>query len=138
MKKVIFALAFMLAFSSIQSVSAATCGDPNLNHGDIEIFDGVATSTVPAVSNVRCDGNNPENIVSPWGTNSQVPHMKSGDLTTDEGGLQYICPEISRLMGCSDISRSDYYRTKMIETGRQLRALGFSGGVFAYWINLSR
>lgn len=138
MKKLLFVFAVAFIFGSGHSVSAATCGDPRLNHESFDVFDGVSTTTVPTVNNVRCDGNNPENVVSPWGTNSQVPHVKAGASVNDEGGVSMLCPEITRLMGCVDISRSNYYRNIMIETGRQLRLLGFSGGIFDYWINLSR
>lgn len=120
-----FLLAFLGSFNMVHAESV--CGDARLNTPDDPI--------------VRhdCGNGSPELVMNIWGTtNSQIPHVKAGDVVYDEGGLPLPCPTITWKIGCVDISHTDYYRNKMIDTGRQLKNLGFSGGMFAYWINLAQ
>lgn len=128
MKKLILSsLALVLAFSGFgvrAYADTAICGDP-------------AQSTA-LVTYKNCGNGNPENVQNVWGgTNSTMPHIRPGDSINDEGGVPSLCPSIISNY-CVDISHTDYYRAKMIETGRQLRLMGASGGFMAYWINLSR
>lgn len=124
MKKTIAIALFAFVFVLIggKSASAATlCGDP-------------ANST-PTTTYVRCDTGNPENVVAVWGTNSDVPRVSAGAKVTDEGGFVYTCPLF--ITTCVDLTHTTYYRNSMLELGRQLKVLGYSGGPFGYWISLA-
>lgn len=130
-KTIILSILVSSLFVGVANASSTvTCGDPALNRPETVLPSG---EVLPAINNVRCDGTNPENVASAWGTNSSVPSMTSGQLAIDEGGIKSICPMfISR---CVDITHTNYYRTQMKELGRQLKSLGVTGGLFSYWIN---
>ncbi len=134
-KYIVLTIVAMVFTFTASSASAATqtCGDPAVNHGTQFVFDGVATTTIPAINNTRCDGGNPENVVSAWGTNSSVPHVIPGAIVTDEGGFSSVCP-IFFFTPCSDITHTNYYRMQMGQLGAQLKAQGVTGGTFGYWI----
>jgi hypothetical protein len=68
-------------------------------------------------------GNGP--IVSqsamPWATGTgSYSMMVAGASLIDEAGSTEQCPSFYRYFGCVDISKTDYYRSRQIETARQL------------------
>lgn len=139
MKKTIVSvlmLTSLFAVSSQTRLEASTCGNPSLNRPETQVWNGLSTTTIAAVDNVNCDSQNPENVASAWGTNGSVPNIKAGAIVSDEGGISYICP--SFIARCVDITHTSYYRVQMESLGRQLKKMGFFGGQFAYWINLSK
>ena len=124
MKKIVSLLVLVAVFGFVGSVSADTvkCGD------------------VDPVTNlvVSCGNGSPENVVNVWGTsNSQIAHIQPGVTVTDEGGVPSTCPSWFTNY-CVDISHTTYYRNAMLTLGSQLKALGYRGGVFGYWINLAQ
>ncbi len=118
-----FAIVGLFAFAN--PTFASQCGDPSLNHGVITVTDPITleVSTIPAVDNVACGNGSPENIIRPWGKNSDVPHMKAGETVTDEVGISYTCPEFIRV--CLDITHTEYYRIQMRTIVSQLQTSGF-------------
>lgn len=75
------------------------------------------------VTFIPCEGPNPENVSRPWGTNSSVPRVAAGTISSDEFGLSYPCP-VGTMQGCSDLTRTDYYREQMMSLARQIIGLG--------------
>lgn len=140
MKKIIlsaFVFAGVILFTGSVYASTPICGNPALNHPEQQVYDPLtlSTTTIPEVNNVSCSSGNPEEVMSVWGRNSDVPRLHADQTTTDEGGLTYSCPSWIGLMGCVDITHTSYYRGQMQNVGRQLKAFGVSGGMFGYWIN---
>lgn len=86
-----------------------------------------------------CGGNgNPTTITNVWGlTGEHTPKIAAGSYATDEAGNKELCPAFI-YGGCSDITRTDYYRNGMIETARQIKGYGMEAQFpqFAYWYKL--
>lgn len=114
MKKIILSLAIVSMFG-FAGITHASCGNPALNHPEQYVFDPItlSTTTIPAVNNSNCDGVNPENVVSAWGRNGDVPHLKPGEFTPmDKWGFKYQCPAWFGNY-CVDITNTSYYITVM-------------------------
>lgn len=114
----------MLSFGMSGTAHAATtlCGDP-------------AQSTL-SVTYTQCGNGNPADVIGGWGTNNAgVPAMTLGQTATDDGGITDTCTVPS---GCVDIFHTPWYISSMVSLGRQLKALGMTGGRFGYWINLAK
>jgi hypothetical protein len=137
MKKIIFAVAFMLVFlGSVSDTSAKTCGDPRLNRPETEVFDGFATTTLQAIDNNDCSSAHPDSIVNPWGgTNKDVPKVKTGGVAVDEAGIVYECPFFYGLNGCVNITGTQYYKTRVTDTAKDLAVKGLLAQFpkMAYW-----
>jgi len=126
MNKFIFVLLGFLVFTGLftGTTSAATCGNTSLNHGSYDVFDGVSTTTIPAVNNVNCSNGNPMEVYQPWGLiGLQTPTVKSGATFTDEAGNSDLCPAWYP-SGCFDLTRTDYYRNEMKITTQSLNKIG--------------
>jgi hypothetical protein len=101
MKKIILSLAVLGLFVSFHgNAKADVCGDPSLNN---------ASSSVVYIT---CGGNgNPELVVGGWGTtNSEVPHLKSGESRILLNGVLGICP-FWFPSGCVDTTGTAWYRS---------------------------
>lgn len=88
---------------------------------------------------ISCDGVDPKSIVNSWGLNGyQTPWVPAGTTIIDEAGTVDVCPKLW-FMGCSDITKTAYYRSAQIETARQLKVLGISLAPFStYWAQFIR
>lgn len=89
----------------------------------------------------NCGGGDPMKVVNAWGlTGYQTPHVDAGAMVTDEGGFSTVCPKFTNVMGCSDISRTDYYRNQIETAARGIISNGSIAEFpqFKYWINLVR
>ena len=125
MKNKILALALVIgSLSSFASVVSAGVDTPA--HCGMQ-SDGVTI--------VECSSSNPENIVSPWGTNSSVPHLLPGTSSTDEYGVPVLCP-IFTFTYCLDLTHTNYYRNQMIALAKMLIANGsaWEFPVFKGWV----
>ncbi len=123
MKKIftlgLFAFVFVFVGASHALAATTVCGNP-------------ADST-SQITYISCSNGSPEAVQSAWGTNSSVPQVNGGAIVTDEGGFTSPCPTF--ILKCVDVTHTTYYRTQMLSIGHQLKASGFSGGIFGYWIN---
>lgn len=137
MKKNIIVVVAIFSFFAIASKThAITCGNPALNHPVQFVFDGVSTTTIPAVENTSCEGTNPLLVMQVWGLRGiDTPKIKGGESVTDEFGVSDTCPRWYPV-GCSDLTHTDFYRNEMRSTARALIANGFASQfpVFAGWI----
>ncbi len=133
MKKMSIAVSvFVLAFFFASNTHAALEGSSSSVADPQVVVSNPVPTPKPPVGN-----GDPLAVTQVWGlTGHQTPHIQSGATIVDEGGIVDTCPAWYGMMGCFDLSRTDYYRNQMKELGRQLRALGVTGGVFSYWINL--
>lgn len=112
------AAGLLLFAGSVTPTFAFTCGEIDSN--------GVRHS---------CENGNPEMVTNVWGgTNSSVPRVSAGSTVRDEAGMPMLCPSWFGTWGCSDISRTDYYRNMARETTRQLQSGGFALGQYSYWL----
>ena len=144
MKKTLY---FFLAFSfffvgGVSSASAATCGDPKLNHAAYDVYPPsvAATTTVPAIDNVNCDSGNPYLVMNAWGlTGNETPFVRIGEKITDEHGFSVTCDKAS-IGGCYDLTKTDYYRNQMFNLAKQIIATGQVSRfpMFSGWYNAVR
>lgn len=120
MKNIIIAVAVLVGVAGfVQSASALSC-EPG------------------AVDFVVCGNGDPMQVGMAWGLMGfQTPQIQSGETIVDEGNVKDVCPAWYGKMGCFDINKTDYYRTRMIDTGRQIKTNGLAGQFtqFTYWIN---
>lgn len=121
MKKfiILFSLVAIFGFSHV-SFADTRCGDPALS-------DANTTFTT-------CGGGSPSLITNEW---SSAPIVSPGSIMTDESGIVISCP-FWFSAGCYDLTKTTWYRNRMISLGSQLKSMGQSGGVFGYWINLAK
>ena len=85
------------------------------------------------------ENGDPQQVVQSWGlTGAQTPKVAPGTVVKDEAGNTSIC-EKWMSSGCSDVSRTEWYRNQMIALGRQLKANGWIVAFpqFQYWANLA-
>jgi hypothetical protein len=112
------ALASLVVVGFASTASAAVCGELDAN--------GVL---------IQCGNGDPRNVMQPWGlTGHQTPTIAAGAVVVDEAGNVDTCPAWYGKMGCSDISRTDYYRNQMRNLAKQLQSRGFAVGIFSYWL----
>ena len=136
MKKIIFTFAVFSFFVFASPSFAATCGNPSLNQPAFDVFDGVSTTTVPAIDNVRCDNANPLIIMQAWGLRGyETKTVPPGTVITDEAGNSYTCNIRVDSQGCSVLVGLDYYKNQMRAMYKSLVALGiaYQFPQFSYW-----
>ncbi len=93
----------------------------------------VAGTALASDGTLSHSNGNPYKITQPWGlTQEQTVTVGIGDTITNEAGLSEVC---TFFHGCSDITKTDFYRNNMIETARQLIENGRLQffPMFQYW-----
>lgn len=135
MKKIIAAFVGVSMLVPVIAFARTT----DFNGGSLDCDTGIFTDAAGGTSTMstsRCNGGgNPAIITEAWGLTAQAtPVVSSGATIKDEGGVSYTCPFWFTISGCYDLTHTDYYRTQMTTLGSQLKAMGYSGGTFAYWI----
>lgn len=112
-KSIGFVLSFALFFVLAGSASANHLGDNQIHaNGD------------------------PLAVIQPWGLNGhQTVTVRPGQSITDEAGEVYVCPIWHGQVGCSDVTRTEWYRNSQIAAARGLKALGLlvPGNRYFYW-----
>lgn len=122
MNKVIVAIAFVgiLGFTGPAVTHAASCGS----------IDPVTNSVV------ICSNGDPMASTLAWGlTGYQTPKITSGAQVVDAGGIKDTCPAWYGLMGCFDLTSTDYYRNSMIALAKDVIAKGLASQFpsLSYW-----
>lgn len=113
MKKFIFAVALLASTATF--ANAAECSTQN-----------------------PCGNGDPSAVMNSWGlTGAQTPRVAPGAVIVDEGGVKDVCPTWY-IAGCSDITKTEYYRNNMKELARQLVKAGIANQFpqFVYWVKL--
>lgn len=117
MKKVIFLIALMFFVAGIQTTFASTACATNSN---------AAGTSSDGVDYIACGGGDPMKVTMPWGTTGyDTAQMKSGVTVTDEGGVPSTCPEWFGQRGCFDLTKTEYYRSRMRALVADLTTKGF-------------
>lgn len=139
MKKlgIILATVSLLGMASVVSAVSFT---PPTNTGKCgaNIYDQ-STSTPIVIGTVICGNGDPMKVGMPWGlTGYQTPQIASGTTVSDRHNVQSTCPAWYGIMGCFNLTATDYYENQMRELARQLVALGGWNPIFNGWVNSIR
>lgn len=139
MKKIAIIVA-TLAFLGMATVASASTFTPPVNTGECgaNIYDQ-STSTPIVIGTVMCGNGDPMLVSMPWGlTGHQTPQIVSGTTVSDTHGVESTCPAWYGIMGCFDLTSTDYYKNQMRELARQLLALGGWNPIFNGWVQSIR
>ncbi len=71
-------------------------------------FAAVASCGNGTLGTVVCGNGSPELVQSPWGKNSDVPHIQPGQSVRDDFGNTFLCP-FWFTNYCVDLTHTAYY-----------------------------
>lgn len=139
MKKIAL-LAALIAASYSFSFSASAAEVCGSNYRSEMVTDPITLviSTVSVFDHTNpCEGSDPMAIVQAWGlTGHQTPMVRTGATVTDDAGMSDTCPTWYNVMGCFDLTHTNYYENQMRDIAQQTSKSGLHyADNWSYWLN---